>query len=81
MKGGAIVWFSLCVATFVIGVHQLFFYSTHAGFSGGILRSYGLFMLSGVFFLAYRWRRARANRPPDAPPPKARNKRTTRRRK
>ncbi|MGB3616479.1 MAG: hypothetical protein WBA12_00025 [Catalinimonas sp.] len=59
------------MATFVIGVHQLFFYSDLDGLSGGILRSYGLFMLSGVFYLVYRRRVAKArleDTPSEAPP-------------
>jgi|GEM_PF-744178 len=47
-----IILFSLSVALFIIGVHQIF--------TVGIAESYWIVMLSFLFFLIYKWKKEKA---------------------
>ncbi len=55
------IFLSLSVVTFIIGVHQSFFW--------GVTESYWLFMLSGSFFLLFRYQKI--NAPKATPQPEA----------
>lgn len=58
MKLSESIFLSLAVATFIIGVHQSFFF--------GVLESYWLFMLSASFLLAFRFTKTKGLNQPDA---------------
>jgi hypothetical protein len=47
MRLSETIFFSLAVATFIIGVHQSFFI--------GVVESYWLFMLAAIFLLTFRY--------------------------
>ncbi len=76
MSLSAIIYFSLAVAAFIIGVHQTFVY--------GVVQSYWLFMATAIGLLLYRRQlmREREGAQKSAPPEKkSLPKKRTRRRK